>query len=81
RLPWVSIKHSIRTNYVAILKSNYVFWPAAEIVITQLAEVNHRPLWGAVASLFWNAYLSWKTNREFGPQRRQPTPAEKHRVE
>ncbi|KAM7312191.1 putative peroxisomal membrane protein 2, pxmp2 [Ixodes scapularis] len=81
RLPWVSIKHSVSTNYVAILKSSYVFWPAAEIVITQLAEVNHRPVWGAVASLFWNVYVSWKTNREVAPKRRQPTPAEKHRVE
>ncbi|CAN7936992.1 unnamed protein product, partial [Ixodes hexagonus] len=80
-LPWVSVKRNIRADYVSILKSSYVFGPAVEVVITQLAPVNHRPVWGAVISVFWNVYMSWKTNTASVPHRRQSNSAEEHRAE
>lgn len=63
RRPWNDTKRMLRTDYVPIMTTGYMMWPAAQLVNFHLVPLNYRLLFASGVGLVWNTYLAWKANQ------------------
>lgn len=57
------IKEDIEQNYLDILAVNYTIWPFAQAINFSLIPLRFQVLFVQIIALFWNTYLSWKTQK------------------
>jgi len=57
------IETDLRNNYGDVMLRNYQLWPAAQLINFGLVPLQHRVLFAQCVAVFWNTYLSFKTNR------------------
>ncbi|XP_077528782.1 mitochondrial inner membrane protein Mpv17-like isoform X2 [Haemaphysalis longicornis] len=62
---WEGIKDMVRTDYLPILKANYMLWPAAQLINFRFVPLAYRVPFASCVALVWNTYLAWKANRTF----------------
>lgn len=58
------IKKNIETNYLDILTVNYTIWPFAQAINFSVVPLRFQVLFAQTIALFWNTYLSWKTQKK-----------------
>ncbi|XP_077529461.1 mitochondrial inner membrane protein Mpv17-like [Haemaphysalis longicornis] len=62
RRSWEDIRRKVLTDYVPILKANYVLWPAVQIINFTFVPLSYRLPFGSCVALVWNTYLAWRAN-------------------
>ena len=53
----------LKADYIDVVLTGWTIWPATQLVNFYLVPFLVRPLVVSVVALFWNTYLSWKTNK------------------
>ena len=67
------IKETLQESYPETLLTNYKIWPLAQIVNFTFVPIQHRVAYVQIVAIFWNAYLSWMTNKSLSKsQNRAP---------
>lgn len=58
-----SVKEKLKSSYASTLLTNWMVWPAVQLVNFKLVPLNHRLLVVNLISLGWNSYLSYVNER------------------
>lgn len=61
------IPQRLQTTYPDAVLANWKLWPAAQIINFKFVPLQHQVMYSNVIAVFWNAYLSWATNRDVVP--------------
>ncbi|XP_037526170.1 protein Mpv17-like [Rhipicephalus sanguineus] len=69
RRSWDDIENSLRANYLQILKTSYMLWPAAQLINFRFVPLSYRPPFAGCVAVVWSTYLAWKANRMQNTQR------------
>lgn len=57
------IKLKLEQDYMDIMKTNWMIWPAFQLINFHLIPLQHRVPAAATVAFFWNTYLAWKANK------------------
>ncbi|XP_022692015.1 protein SYM1-like isoform X1 [Varroa jacobsoni] len=61
------ICETVRTDTVPILLTNWMIWPAAQVINFNFVPLQFRVQFASTIALFWNIYLAWKANQDLAP--------------
>ncbi|XP_020610547.1 protein Mpv17-like [Orbicella faveolata] len=57
------IKEMLQERYADALITNYKIWPLAQTLNFTFVPIQHRVGFVQIVAIFWNAYMSWMTNK------------------
>ncbi|XP_003737363.1 protein Mpv17 isoform X2 [Galendromus occidentalis] len=57
------IIETIKHDAVTVILSNWMLWPAAQVINFNFVPLPYRILFASGIALFWNIYLSWMSNQ------------------
>ncbi|CAG9860757.1 unnamed protein product [Phyllotreta striolata] len=58
---WQTTKAEIKDKYFDIMITNYQVWPLVQFINFKFMPLQYQVLMNQSVGLFWNSYLSWKT--------------------
>ncbi|CAL1263474.1 unnamed protein product [Larinioides sclopetarius] len=63
--PWPVIKAKINEDYFKVLKTNYMLWPAAQLITFYVIPLQYRLIFVSSVALLWNTYLASQANKDY----------------
>ena len=60
----IEVKNRTQADLMDVVLTGWTIWPATQLANFYLVPFLVRPLVVSTVALFWNSYISWKTNRK-----------------